>query len=580
MSQTGLPSGIQDRVRHPSLKADPSKSDLANGASSQKLRGAYFTPKAIAAYATRWAIKSADDRVLEPSCGEAAFLVQAVERLRGLSNDSGKSPLVYGVEIDPVSATVAAEAVRAAGGEPKITVSDFFDCRPRRAFDAVVGNPPFVRFHLHSGEARRKSKEAARRAGVSLSGLASSWAAFVVTSTEFLTQGGRLAMVLPSELLSVDYAADVRQFLLSRFASVEVVSFSSPVFVGVQTDALLVLADGYGGSSQELKMREGADPANLAQVPPLHVWSVQDRRSKWTQGRSTLSWDGDEYPDGFERFSAWGVPSLGVVTGNNGFFAVAAPDAMALSLSATSLRALAPPLRPDARGLDYTLTDWQAARERGKPVWLFSPPEDPDEFDLSYIASGESTLVQDGYKCRNRTPWWSVPAGQPGDLMVTYMSAGVPRIVGNPLGYLHLNSVHRFRVTPQLRSLAIGFLPSATLNSVTALGAERLGRSYGGGVLKLELGELRALPTPTSAVVEAVRPKLIRLRDSLDGLLRSGRGDDAIRLVDAVILRGELGWTRSAVKELSDVATGIRVSRQDRARPRAERPRKAGNSDS
>ena len=47
-------------------------------------------------------------------------------------------------------------------------------------FDVVVGNPPFIRYQQHVGEARRVSAQAALAQGVRLSGLASSWAALLV----------------------------------------------------------------------------------------------------------------------------------------------------------------------------------------------------------------------------------------------------------------------------------------------------------------------------------------------------------------------------------------------------------------
>src|SRR5664280_613863 len=49
----------------------------------------------------------------------------------------------------------------------------------------------------------------------------SSWAAFTVHAAEFLRPGGgRLGLVLPAELLTVNYAAEVRRYLMARFGRV------------------------------------------------------------------------------------------------------------------------------------------------------------------------------------------------------------------------------------------------------------------------------------------------------------------------------------------------------------------------
>ncbi|HVR06117.1 MAG TPA: N-6 DNA methylase [Solirubrobacteraceae bacterium] len=53
--------------------------------SLRKHRGAFFTPPAIAAFLADWAV--VDDsaaRVMDPTCGEAVFLIAAAEKLRSL----------------------------------------------------------------------------------------------------------------------------------------------------------------------------------------------------------------------------------------------------------------------------------------------------------------------------------------------------------------------------------------------------------------------------------------------------------------------------------------------------------------
>jgi tRNA G10 N-methylase Trm11 len=179
----------------------------------RKARGAFFTPPEISRYVAEWSVRKAADRVLEPSCGEAGFLVEAGRKLESL----GVPPLLLGdqlcgVEIHEASAGEAAAVLKAAGLHANIHIGDFFEHRPAELFDALIGNPPYVRYQQHVGDARAKSLEAALAQGVRLSGLASSWAAFVVHAASFLKPDGRLGLVLPAELLTVKYAAEVRRY--------------------------------------------------------------------------------------------------------------------------------------------------------------------------------------------------------------------------------------------------------------------------------------------------------------------------------------------------------------------------------
>src|SRR6266536_1518139 len=222
----------------------------------RKQRGAFFTPRSIAGYLARWAV--ADDpsaRVLDPTCGESVFLVEAGRRLSALTaaNEAVRGKL-YGVELHRESLEASRRRLEAAGVGARLLAEDFFLLPtpdqlggPLPFMDAVIGNPPYVRYQEHSGENRRRSAAAALRQGVRLTGLASSWASVLVHACAFLKPTGRLAMVLPAELLTVGYAEPVRQWLRERFAQVHLVFFDTLQFEGALEKVVLLVARGSGG---------------------------------------------------------------------------------------------------------------------------------------------------------------------------------------------------------------------------------------------------------------------------------------------------------------------------------------------
>lgn len=223
-----------------------------DSADLRKARGAFFTPDKVARFITDWAIRSTDDAVIEPSCGEAGFLHQI---------DRGHTGRIVGVEIHPASAWEAERTLKREGINAAVHVGDFFGHTELGQYDAAVGNPPYVRYQGWTGDARTASLQAALRAGVNLTNLASSWAAFTVHSALHLRTGGRLGLVLPAELLTVNYAAPVRQFLMDHFADVNLVLFEERVFPGVEVEAVLLLADKYDPDG-----RRGTDHMSLIQV--------------------------------------------------------------------------------------------------------------------------------------------------------------------------------------------------------------------------------------------------------------------------------------------------------------------------
>jgi hypothetical protein len=95
---------------------------------------------------------------------------------------------------------MARDLLHAEGASASIRVSDFFAIEPTGSYDAVIGNPPYVRYQDFSGESRARSRQAALRAGVPLTNLASSWAAdrLLVPSPALITAAaGALAGIRP-----------------------------------------------------------------------------------------------------------------------------------------------------------------------------------------------------------------------------------------------------------------------------------------------------------------------------------------------------------------------------------------------
>lgn len=177
--------------------------------------------------------------------------------------------------------------------------------------------------------------------------------------------------------------------------------------------------------------------------------------------------------------------------------------------------------------------------------------------------------MNNAYKCRIRPDWWRVPLVKPADLLLTYMNADTPRLCTNRARVHHLNSVHGVYTRPEVKRLAMDYLPLASINSMTLVGAETVGRAYGGGMLKVEPREADRLPMPSPALVESAKAGLAEIRPQVGRFLRSGRLTEAARLIDDLLLVGALGMKRSDVKALREAhaeLTARRVARGGKAR--------------
>jgi adenine-specific DNA-methyltransferase len=540
-------------------------------AALRKARGAFFTPEPLTRFITDWAVRSPADRVMEPSAGDAAFLVEAVRRLIDLGNTA---PTVAGIEIHAHSARVASERVAEAGGMANITHSDFFLVKPDPNYDAVIGNPPYIRYQGFTGEARTRSRAAALRAGVALNGLASSWAAFTIQSALFLRPGGRMGLVLPAELLSVNYAAPVRQFLFDRFSSVELVLFSEQVFPEAEADIVLLLADGFDqGPANHATIHQARNGVALESLGVPLTWSPKSPADKWTGlliGAEALRPLRKLRDSGsFAPLEEWGDTTLGMVTGNNGYFALSPARVRELGLTRADLLRLSPPGSSHLRGLSLTRHHMTDLGNAGKATWLFRPGENPSPAAQAYIEAGHTAGVDQAYKCRVRRTWYQVPLLPPADLLLTCMNADTPRLTTNEAAALHLNSVHGVYLADEHRELGRELLPLASLNSVTLLNAEMVGRSYGGGILKIEPREADIWAMPSPAFVASRSVALRAIKSRVARMLRAGDLLSAVGVVDRALLLNSGALTDNdvdLVRRAHQAMTSRRVARAESGR--------------
>ena len=189
--------------------------------------GQYYTAPEVADLLLGFCLRRPGDRLLDPSCGQGAFLTRAAHYQHWLANsgvrNSGRT--LWGVEIDPAAAEIARDSLIGEGFEPHILVSDFFSLEPGEefpdSFDCVVGNPPYTRsewlgrvaddtnYKEYLAQVAAPLAKLGRRSGLH--------SYFFVHGFKFLRPRGRFGFVVSNSWLDVDYGVELKRFLLQNF---------------------------------------------------------------------------------------------------------------------------------------------------------------------------------------------------------------------------------------------------------------------------------------------------------------------------------------------------------------------------
>lgn len=514
-------------------------------------RGAFYTPESIVDFLVDWAMAGGARRVLEPSAGDGRFVV-------ALGRHGPEA--VDAVEIDPASA----ERIRARH-LPGVNVhqADAFTWyQPLfgdHHYDAVVGNPPFVGYHGFRGVSRGESNALLRAEGIEPSDLMNAWVPFVVLACRVLRRGGRLAMVLPGELLCADYARPLRRYLTRRLSRMLLVTFRTLVFPGVTQETVLVLGiAGAGTQGAAVSVAEIASAADLASLDPErggHLVTA-DPGTSW----SSLGVDAGEralldavVADLFVPLGRLATIDVGIVTGANRFFCLSADEVAARGLWASMVR-LAPRSVP---GISCDEERFLTAVEEGQPCFLFSPQPRArsalSAAERAYVEAGEAAGVQRGYKCSLRLPaWWRLERRTaPGALFARHVAGG-PRMIVNTAGVV---SEGRFMDVRPRPGVEVGALAAGLHNSATYAMAELTWHGFGGGVLGAGPTAAEALPVPAGRA--ALDPERI------DALVATGDVEAALRFVDEQVLVAQ-GVSRADAARLRRLAQALRARRVGR----------------
>ena len=542
-------------------------------ATYQKLRGGYYTPKPIADFLAHWVIQASDAQILEPSCGDGVLLQAAVERLAEIGVDNNELvQQLHGVEFDPLEALKAIERVRSLTGLPPTNIhnEDFFTyCRThlleKQYFDAVIGNPPFVRYQNFPEEHRNSAFYLMQRAGLHPTRLTNSWVPFLVASTLLLKDKGRLAMVIPAELLRVNYTAEIRYFLSRYYRSIALITFKKLVFNGIQQEVVLFLGERNGGEHTGIRTIElegvndlaSYDHAALAQIP---LKEMDHSTEKWTmyflnEDELRLLRLLREHPDLTLGRHVIDV-DVGVVTGMNEFFVLSEQQVEQHKLSPYTQRIVG--RSAHLAGVLFSEADWLNNVTSQSPTFLLKPPAVPfdrlpEELKV-YVAAGEEKGMHTGYKCRIRKPWYIVPSTWTPPAFMLRQVHLYPKIILNSAQATSTDTIHRVKMRNGIPARTVA---AAFLNSLTFAFSEIIGRSYGGGVLELEPKEAEKLLIPLKGADQLDL-------DELDKLLRNGNIYAVLDITDEILLCQDMGLSRNETRQLRTIWEKLRDRRVNR----------------
>ncbi|PKM52457.1 MAG: hypothetical protein CVV02_01505 [Firmicutes bacterium HGW-Firmicutes-7] len=486
-----------------------------------KTTGSYYTPPELVNYMVQFIRNKFNVKsILEPSAGDGRF-ISALDDfhcpIHAIEIDNEKSDNLLEIECNYLD----------------VTCTDFIDYAiyHQERYNLIIGNPPYITKKNLTEDQRKTSIQLLDYFKLPHSLFQNLWVSFILGSIKLLSPDGAIFFVLPFEFLQVQYAEKLRNFLETKFNTIEIITFEEKIFIQIEQDVCLVYLrnENFGNpfirytTIKSVREAQSTFESIIMRHKPLKKWSNCILNDVETETLESISL---QYP----QIKEFGNISPGIVTGANNFFITNRKNVDGLKVKEGYLKILSKST-DIANKLIFRDEDFELLFQNNKKVMLLNL-NNIQEYTFSselkkYLTYGEEKEINKRYKCSIRKRWYDVPIIRSGDVSFFKRYNIIPRIIINEAQVHTTDIAYNIRFDEKIDKESFAF---CFYNSLTLVLCEYNGRFYGGGVGELVPNEFKDLHIPYKIVN---KNHIIKL----DSMFREKRNFiDIIDYVDGVVL--------------------------------------------
>lgn len=510
----------------------------------KKNTGSYYTPAYLANFVSKRALSYFEGRkrlsILEPSVGDGAF----VSSLKSYKNFSIQ---LDAVDIDKKELKKAASLWENKNASFKKT--DFLKFKTSKRYSAILGNPPYVKKNFLSDIQVELSKDIHKELGLSEATSKNIWVTFLLKSIGLLGNKGVLAFVLPSELLQVQFAEEIREYLQKEFQRIEIFTFNDLMFECKGQDTIVLFAY----RKHHLK---GEFFANIENREMLEKESFTLKKNdilvaskvKWTHHFLTsdeLTFL-EDIKSKLKLVNFYSESKPGIVTAANNFFILDRETEEKYNLREYTKPIIQKGFYVNGSVI-FSEKDFQELEDSKRPTRLLQlNNEDKISKGLQeYLKIGIDKEIPERYKCKKRANWYVIPNISTKPKGIFFKRSHLyPKVLKNTSKALVTDSAYKIETK---KGYNIDSFIFSFYNSLTLLFSEINGRYYGGGVLELTPSEFKSLPLPYVNISEVEFKKFVKNFEAKD------RIEDILELNDFHILNTSLGLQKESIDKIRSI---------------------------
>ena len=482
----------------------------------KKRTGSYYTPKILSDFLSNHIVQNylneTNVSILEPSCGDGEFVSSL---FNSLNLNAFENIYIDLFDIDKKELSKAEALIPSSNRIKKgVYPQDYlkYYLENDNKYSLIIGNPPYIKrknlqnLQLKSCDEVHEIFRDSNELITSNGKINNIWIAFVEAAIMSLNQNGILCFVIPSEVLQVKYAKELRALIIDEFDRVEVFAFNELIFEGIQQDVVVLIGvkgvdnnNDHGFSFYQVdELEDLKEPKFTEKHSNIHRTTLD----KWTN--YILSDEELDFIDTY-RIENHSVKyycdkaQVGIVSAANDYFILNNEELRENSLN--RLRSIIKPILPKGALVpnvaNFNNDDFQILKNNNIKINFLHFPdvsaEKLHENIVNYLKKGEKDKLNERYKMEKRDNWYHVPCTWISEGLFVKRSHKYPKIFANEANSLATDSFYRINMKENynIKNLVFSFY-----NSLTFVLAELEGRFYGGGVLELTPNEFKNLSIP------------------------------------------------------------------------------------
>ena len=458
----------------------------------------YFTPSPVAQLMCNWIAENRPSTILDPSVGVGVFISALAEMKLDAdlyANDIDKNILQFAKSVPGASRVIFQQ-------------KDFLLDAGENRYDAIIANPPYLRHHdFHYDE--DIFSLIGNRNSITIPKTMNIYGLFVLEICRRLNDGGRAAIIIPSEWMNSNFGKPLKDVLVYRGLIKNLLLFSheDSQFAGALTTACILFIEKSsvsGGDeiktlylTSELKenninalIRRGdSSPGDL--ILNSYTPDVLAAAKKWDHLIRTFFTG--EQSDSI-RLKDISTTKRGIATGANEYFLLSVNRAKELRIREGNLTPCIG-RAADVNGLIFSQEDLGQLIKEGVSTHLLTLRSDLDENEALYIKLGEEMKLPLRHLLGVRKVWYRMEKRQPAPILAAVQGRGFLRFVRNRTDVVNLTAFHGIYPKDQ-RPLYLDALTVFLNSQMVQEGSRKEQRIYGGGLIKVQPDDLLDIQIP------------------------------------------------------------------------------------